>query len=204
MKKILVHAKQGHVVVASYKEENKVSVVTKTGKFLVGETDSTIPNAMEVLADVLERLSAGDDVAQVAIIGAVADKIIGTSTAYIDRTGNAQVKNYPNILVREFWEQKVLSNNRALSAPELETYARLIKAIGATYGQVIITSQQYVAKSLKPGMTAEQVEWTNLYLNAETVINGKTMPAPKVATPVTSAVDTYGDEGEEEVELEAL
>lgn len=186
MKKVLVHAKLGHVVVASYKEDGVVSVVTKNGKFVAGESDSTIPNAMEVVADVLERLGKGDDLAQVAVIGAVADKINS------------------DILVKEFWNQKVLSNKRALSAPELETYQRLISAIGGTYGQVLVTSQQYIAKSLKAGQTQDQIEWANLFLNAEAVINGKTKPAPKVATPAVNAVESYGEEGEEEVDIEAL
>lgn len=183
MKKILIHAKQGHVVVASYKDEGVVSVVTKNGKFMVGEADSTIPNAMEVLADVLERLAKTDDIAQVAVIGAVADKVNS------------------DVLVKEFWNQKVLSTKRALSAPELETYKRLISAVGSTYGQVLVTSQQFVSKSLRAGQTVDQMEWANLFLNAETVINSKTKPAPKVATPVVEATDSYGDEGEEEVEL---
>lgn len=187
--KILVHAKLGHVVVATYKEENKVSVVTKTGKFMVGESDSTIPNAMEVLADVLERVAKTDELAEVAVIGAVADKVNS------------------DILVKEFWNQAVLSNKRPLSAPELETYQRLIKAIGATYGQALVRSEKFIAKSLKAGQTAEQVEWANLFINAEKVIASKTVTAPKVAQPVASkpeATAIYEEDGEEELDLGAL
>lgn len=181
MKKVLVHAKLGYVVVASYKEDGVVSVVTKTGKFLEGESDSTIPNTMEVLADVLERLSKTDELAQVAVIGAVADKINS------------------DILVKEFWNKQVLSNKRELSQPELDTYSRLIKAVGAGYGQNLVTSEQYISKSLKAGQTAEQIAWANLFLNAEAVISKKTKLAPKVATPAPEATDEFGEEGEEKV-----
>lgn len=191
MRKVLVHAKQGHVVVASFKEE-KVSVVTKTGKFVVGESDSTIPNAMEVLAEVLERLSAGEDFAEVAVIGAVADKINS------------------DILVKEFWNQQILSNKRKLSTPELETYQRLIGAIGSTYGQVLVRSEQYISKSLKAGQTADQIEWANLFLNAEEVIKEKTAKVPQVAgAPVAKKAEetvSFGDDDDEivELDLEAL
>ena len=186
--KILVHGKQGYVVVASYKQEGKVSVVTKNGKFMVGEADSTIPNVMEVLAEVLERVAKTDELAEVAVIGAVADKINS------------------DILVKEFWNQTVLSKKRKLSVPELETYQRLISAIGATYGQALIQSEKYISKSLKAGQTQDQIEWANLFMGAEKVITSKTITAPKVAVqaPVADAVASYAEEGEEEVDYEAL
>jgi len=184
--KILVHAKLGHVVVASFKEEGTVSIVTKVGKFMVGESDSTIPNAMEVLADVLERVAKTDELAEVAVISAVADKVNS------------------DILVKEFWNQTILSNKRPLSVPELETYKRLIKAVGATYGQALIRSEKFIAKSLKAGQTQDQIDWANLFINAEKVISSKTVTAPKVATPVVEATAGYAEDGEEELDIEAL
>lgn len=165
---ILVHAKKGYVVTAVMKD-GKVSVKSAKPVFEEGKEDSTIPNAMATVARLLANMPEGQHT--VAVCGAVADKINS------------------DFLVKEFRAGKIMSNNRQLSAIELDIYKAVIDGVKKTYGDTLIQSEGYISHSLKPGQTAEQVEWANLYMGAKKVVDGITAPAPTVADGATFNVN---------------
>lgn len=177
--KVLVHGKNGYVVVARMNEENKV-VVTQYEQehlpFEIGENkaESTIPNVMHIVSRLLKSLPAGEHT--IACMANVANKINS------------------DILVKEYRSGKVLSTKRQLIPDELAIYANLIKGIRKTYGDVLIQSEEYISHSIKPGQTAEQVEWANLYIAGKGAIDAITKPAPTVAGGGFSTLEDEPDE----------
>lgn len=166
MNKITIVSSKGHVVVGSYKADGSISVATMRPMFELGNANSTIPNTMYSLAEVLNRLMANKNVEPtvVSVLEIVGNKVNGTA------------------LVEEYLSGRQLSNGREFSDPEKKVYADLIQAVKNSYGTIIIKPDTYVAKFIKAGQTQEQLEWANLHTACRESLKKKMAPpAPRVA-----------------------
>ena len=165
MNKITIVSSKGHVVVGSYKADGSISVATMRPMFELGNANSTIPNTMFSLTEVLNRLMASENVAPttISVLEIVGNKVNGTA------------------LVEEYLSGRQLSNGREFSDPEKKVYADLVQAVKNSYGTIIIKPDTYVAKFIKSGQTQEQLEWANLHTACRESLKKKMAPpAPKV------------------------
>ena len=178
MNKITIVSSKGHVVVGSYKADGSISVATMRPMFELGNSNSTIPNTMYSLTEVLNRLMANENVEPtvVSVLEIVGNKVNGTA------------------LVEEYLSGRQLSNGREFSEPEMQVYGDLVKAIKKSYGTIIVKPDTYVAKFIKAGQTQEQLEWANLHTACRESLKKKLAPpAPTVAKVVVEENGFQGD-----------
>lgn len=163
--KITIVASKGHVVVGSYKQDGNVCVTTMRPMFALGNSDSTIPNVMHSLTEVINKLMKNENVGPttISVLEIVGNKVNGTA------------------LVEEYLSGHQLSNGRKFSEPEINVYKGLIEAIKESYGTIIVKPDTYICKFIKHGLTEEQLAWANLHTACRESLHKKTLPpAPKV------------------------
>ncbi|HHT02756.1 MAG TPA: hypothetical protein GX005_00365 [Bacteroidales bacterium] len=150
MKKVLVHARQGFTSVGLMNTEKAVELVGIKTIFKEGNANSTIGNIMyatgQMIEMFLEAEAETDETLAIAMPSVVADKLNS------------------DIFLKEHLSGKLVGKNgRRLSDSEKQIYAYLARTIGASYGRVLIVSQQYISKNTETAKNANQKEWAALF-----------------------------------------
>lgn len=170
MKQLMVAGNKGYVVLGGINEKGQVWTKKLSGIYEEGNKNHTIPNVMACLARVIHNYVPVGEQARIITIGSVAKKINS------------------DILIKEAMFGYTVGKTRTkLSAQDLGMYRSLVGVLKARYGDILITDTQYVSKTIRAGMFADDYNATMIYQAVKEVLD-------ELVPPITEnpAFDTQG------------
>lgn len=154
MKQLMVAGNKGYVVLGGVNDKGEVWTKKLSAFYEEGNKNHTVPNVMASLARVIHNYVPVGEQARIWTIGAVASKINS------------------DILVKEAMFGYTVGKTRTkLSPQELGMYRTLVKVIKQRYGDILIADTQYVAKTVKAGMFADDYNAHMIYNAVKKVLD---------------------------------
>lgn len=154
MKQLIVAGNKGYVVLGGVDEKGRVWTKKLSGFYEEGNKNHTIPNVMASLARVIHNYVPVGEQARIWTIGAVANKINS------------------DMLVKEAMFGYTVGKTRTkLSSQDLGMYRTLVKVIGQRYGNLLIADTQYIAKTVRAGMFADDYNATMIFNAVKDVLD---------------------------------